>query len=133
MTNLWHYSFDILSFFVFALYRSICSRSSNSFASGSHTIFTLRFTQVINFRLDAIGYKHHSYSYCHHTLWQFNIDQKGSFNHCCEFPFKMVIFSHCKDKNMNHTLDDKQNKFYLVPHPEVGLNSQKLFLLSIWL
>ena len=48
------------------------------------------------------------------------------------FPsFKMVIFSHCKDKNMNHTLDDKQNKFYPVPHPEVGLNSQKLFLLSI--
>ena len=44
---------------------------------------------------------------------------------------KMVIFSHCKDKNMNHTLDDKQNKFYPVPHPEVGLNSQKLFLLSI--
>lgn len=34
---------------------------------------------------------------------------------------------------MNHTLDDKQNKFYPVPHPEVGLNSQKLFLLSIWL
>ncbi|XP_058962801.2 kinesin-like protein KIF16B isoform X1 [Pocillopora verrucosa] len=26
--------------------RSICSRSSNSFASGSHTIFTLRFTQA---------------------------------------------------------------------------------------
>ena len=31
----------------FHLYRSVCSRASDSFSSSSHTIFTIRFTQVI--------------------------------------------------------------------------------------
>lgn len=31
----------------FHLYRSVCSRASDSFSSSSHTILTIRFTQVI--------------------------------------------------------------------------------------
>ena len=40
-------AFTNLRVHLFHLYRSVCSRASDSFSSSSHTIFTIRFTQVI--------------------------------------------------------------------------------------